>query len=88
LPSHGLPHSRLDSVTQTDERSSTLNAESESRRVDTGAAVEPDEYEDNFDFSQFVDLHGDAGKQISPTRNVETEDDFGDGTDDEMLMGL
>jgi hypothetical protein len=49
--------------------------------------VKSDEEEDT-DFSQFVDLDGNVGKQNTPVQDPNMEDDLGDGIDDEMLMDL
>ncbi|KAJ4990232.1 DNA mismatch repair protein mutL [Stagonosporopsis vannaccii] len=53
----------------------------------TETATESNEYEDNFDLSQVVEVK-DEVRQVSPVRNVKTEDDFGDCIDDVMLMDL
>ncbi|KAJ4324812.1 hypothetical protein N0V94_001041 [Neodidymelliopsis sp. IMI 364377] len=50
--------------------------------------VKPDEEEEDIDFSQFVDLDGNVGKQNTPVQDPDVEDDLGDGIDDEMLMDL
>ncbi|KAJ4352851.1 hypothetical protein N0V95_003898 [Ascochyta clinopodiicola] len=54
--------------------------------------VKSDEYEKqndvDFDFSQFVDLNGNAGRQNTPVQIREAEDEFGGSVDDEMLMDL
>lgn len=53
--------------------------------IDT--AVESDEYEGDSNPSQVIDVEG-GEKHDSPMRNVKTEDEFGDGIDDDMLFNM
>lgn len=51
------------------------------------AESEADEFKEDFDISQFVDLHGGV-RSDSPVRVIKKEDEYGDDLEDEeMLMG-
>ena len=88
LPTRGLPQSESHRAVQSEK--ACVNADPAFREecVTAGATAESDEFEEDFDVSQFVDLDSQAEKQGSPVRHVKPEDDFGDGIEDEMLMGL
>ncbi|KAF9699501.1 hypothetical protein EKO04_002446 [Ascochyta lentis] len=94
FPTPSLPDRGLGVIAQVENGSGDDSA-TPSRKQETAAAmVKLDEYENDdnvnvdFDFSQFVDLNGDAGRQGSPVPISKVGEDFGDGVDDEMLMDL
>ncbi|KAL1609127.1 hypothetical protein SLS59_001490 [Nothophoma quercina] len=88
LPTRGLPQSESHRAVQSEK--ACVNADPAFREecVTAGATAESDEFEEDFDVSQFVDLDSQVEKQGSPVRHVKPEDDFGDGIEDEMLMDL
>jgi hypothetical protein len=56
--------------------------------IDAKFATGPDDYDQDFDSKEFVDLNGNAGSLASPVRSIKTEDEFGDDIDDEMLLDV
>lgn len=56
--------------------------------LDATHATGPGDYDQDFDFKEFVDLNGNAGSLASPVRSIKTEDEFGDDIDDEMLLDV
>ena len=87
-PSRGSSYLRSGGVPQAEDGSGHVVTHAEGKTAVVGAAVELDGYEEDVDFSQFVDLDGGAGRQGLSVRIDKIEDDLDDGVDDEMLMDL
>ncbi|KAF3043309.1 hypothetical protein E8E11_007785 [Didymella keratinophila] len=88
LPTRGLTSDEAGLSVRTRETSSAVVAGPKGGTAGDNAVVDIDDFDEDFDFEHFVDLGGDEAKQDSLEHVVKTEEDFGDGVDDEMLMDL
>jgi hypothetical protein len=83
LSAHGFPHTEIPGAMHSQGKGKGAAA-----AIDAKFATGPDDYDQDFDFKEFVDLDGNAGSQVSPVRSIKTEDEFGDDMDDEMLLDV
>jgi hypothetical protein len=83
LSAYGLAHTGIPGAVHSQEKGRGAAA-----AIDAKFATGPNDYDQDFDFKEFVDLDGDAGSQASPVRSIKTEDEFGDNIDDEMLLDV
>jgi hypothetical protein len=90
LPSRGLLRDEAAAAVRAEETGGGATAGSEERGAVVKPVIDVDDFDEEFDFEQFVDVGGDVTRQGSFVEMIETEDDFGngDGVDDEMLMDL
>ena len=83
LSAYDLTHTGSPGTVHSQEKGEGVAAAVDAKRV-----TSPDDYDQDYDFKEFVDLDGNAGSLASPVRNIKTEDEFGDDIDDEMLLDV
>lgn len=88
VPTRGLRRDEADPSARTWETSGAAVDGSKGDVTGDDAVIAVDEFKEDFDFEQFVDLDGDIAGRIDPTQVIKIENDFSDGGDDEMLMDL
>ncbi|KAJ4382665.1 hypothetical protein N0V86_001887 [Didymella sp. IMI 355093] len=90
LPTRNLLRDEAAVAVRAEETGGGVTAGPEERGAVVKPVVDVDEFDEEFDFEQFVDVDGDVTKQGSSVEMITNEDDFGngDGVDDEMLMDL